>query len=105
MQMGLGTEALDASQHRRPGDVALSQEFDDRLIEGSAVPVIALTDIDSDQQGGSFALHPIALPTVRPAKTAPMPRAPDSVRLSRARPQLPSSARRHDSSIRVENVV
>src|ERR1035437_9048605 len=105
MEVGLGPEALDPADDGRARNVALAKQFHDGLVERPALSVVTLADVDADKQAGSFEFHASALPRVRPAKTAHIPSTPERPMFSRARFQLPSSARRHDSSISVENVV
>ncbi len=84
MEVLLRAEALDAAQHSRTGEPALTQPFDDRLVERLAVPMVALAEIEADQQASSVELHQIALPRETPATTATTPTTIEPMRLAEA---------------------
>jgi len=99
------TEALDAAQDGGPGEATPAQQLHDGLIEGTAIVVVGLADVDAHQQRRTIDLHGRALPTASPATTAIMPTTTEPARLAKAKTRSPSSTRRQDSSMSVEKVV
>ena len=105
MDARVPAEALDAAQDGGPGESALAQQLDDGLVEGTAVVMVGLADVDAHQQRGTVDPHGRALPMASPATTAIMPTTTEPARLATAKTRSPSSTRRQDSSMSVEKVV
>src|SRR6476619_3363465 len=105
MKVRVRAESFDATEDRRPGQPPFSEEGDDGLVEGFAIAVVTLTDIDPDKERGAVDAHQIARPMASPAATATSPTTTDPPRLAIAAPYDPPSTSPQDSSTYVENVV
>ena len=54
MEVRFGAETLDPAKDGGTGDPALPQEPDDRLVERLTVPLVALADVDPDEEALAF---------------------------------------------------
>ncbi len=102
LQPVLDAKALDpAQQHARPDTVA-GKDVHQRVGEQPPADVVTLAEIGGQPQP---VLDHQPAPSSRPSAAAPTPSMRLSATFAHSSQRRPSSARRWDSSIQVENVV